>query len=286
MGILDGITGVASAGAGIANTVLGFKNYEYQKDMQQEAWNREDTAVQRRMADLQAAGLSKTLAAGQGASSSAPMRLDAPQISDGIAEAIPKAVSTAAAVTQMMRQKADIAKTQADIKNVEAQTSKAQAETEFMKSNNPQRIASADLDLQTKTRTLDNVVKSLDLDVQRKGFEQTQQDLTRRLNQAKVSDAEWGNTLQLLKKNALVQGMDRVKQEMVAKDLTIEFQKLMNEQSRYNIDWYKGVGLPTNNSTPYPVTMTEFIKKRIEDMRKLNAPAPPAKKNSDSVTKG
>ncbi len=43
------------------------QNFEYQKALQQQIFGREDNAVQRRVADLQAAGLSKTLAAGDGA---------------------------------------------------------------------------------------------------------------------------------------------------------------------------------------------------------------------------
>lgn len=43
-------------------------------------WKRDDNAVQRRSADLEAAGLSKTLAAGSGASSSAPISMQAPQL--------------------------------------------------------------------------------------------------------------------------------------------------------------------------------------------------------------
>ena len=42
-------------------------NFEYQKNLQNQIFNREDNAVQRRVQDLQSAGLSKTLAAGDGA---------------------------------------------------------------------------------------------------------------------------------------------------------------------------------------------------------------------------
>ncbi len=43
------------------------KNFEYQKNLQQQIFGREDNAIQRRVSDLQKAGLSKTLAAGDGA---------------------------------------------------------------------------------------------------------------------------------------------------------------------------------------------------------------------------
>lgn len=43
--------------------------FDYQKDLNKQVFDREDTAVQRRVKDLEAAGMSKWLAAGQGASS-------------------------------------------------------------------------------------------------------------------------------------------------------------------------------------------------------------------------
>lgn len=47
--------------------------------LMREAWSRDDYAVRRRAADLEAAGLSKTLAAGSAAASSSPIKLEAPQ---------------------------------------------------------------------------------------------------------------------------------------------------------------------------------------------------------------
>lgn len=43
------------------------KNFEYQKNLQQQLFNREDNSIQRRAQDMEKAGLSKTLAAGSGA---------------------------------------------------------------------------------------------------------------------------------------------------------------------------------------------------------------------------
>jgi len=58
---------IASGVSGVANTALGFANYNYQKDLQRQIFNREDTSIARRVADLKASGLSPVLAAGQGA---------------------------------------------------------------------------------------------------------------------------------------------------------------------------------------------------------------------------
>lgn len=60
----------------------------WQKEAQQTTWNREDNAVQRRVADLKAAGLSPVLAAGSAASTSSPTTVITPQRDTGYAASI------------------------------------------------------------------------------------------------------------------------------------------------------------------------------------------------------
>lgn len=126
--VLGGATvasNVLNAGSSFYSAYKNYKaqkeNLEYQKDLQQQIFNREDTATQRRVADLKAAGLSPVLAAGSAAGAGAPIqtiapRMDAPQIPD-----------IAGSVMALLRGKADIAstETQAELNKQKVEESKA-----------------------------------------------------------------------------------------------------------------------------------------------------------------
>lgn len=83
--MIGAITGAVGA---LGNMIQGGLNYglqkkqfEYQKQLQERVFQREDTAVQRRSADMANAGLSKTLAAGGAASAGPVVQTQAPQLS-------------------------------------------------------------------------------------------------------------------------------------------------------------------------------------------------------------
>lgn len=135
MSILAGLGTALGAAAPIidtgVNAYLGAKNYELQKNnydylksAQQTTWNREDNAVQRRANDLQRAGLSKTLAAGSAASSSAPIQISAPQV-----DYKSNLQGALAGHSALMRQKADISKTIAENQLIALQSEKTKNDT-------------------------------------------------------------------------------------------------------------------------------------------------------------
>ena len=103
-GIMSGVGSIGSFGVGLFNYREQRKMNRWQKRAYKESLAREDTAVQRRAADLRAAGLSPVLAAGQGASTMPPISLNAPKMDVNPSE-------LAAAAMTMMSQEAEISKT-------------------------------------------------------------------------------------------------------------------------------------------------------------------------------
>lgn len=90
------------------------QNFEYQKNLQQQLFGREDNAIQRRAADMEKAGLSKTLAAGDGAGagsvvSTSPFSGSAP---------VQSPVDLISAAMQVAQAQAQIRKTNAEAENL------------------------------------------------------------------------------------------------------------------------------------------------------------------------
>jgi len=71
---------IASGVSSVANTALGFMNNNYQKNLQNRMFNREDTSIARRVRDLKASGLSPVLAAGQGANAGPVVQVKQPEV--------------------------------------------------------------------------------------------------------------------------------------------------------------------------------------------------------------
>ena len=109
------------AGGAVGGSLLGqYLNYEnqkdaleWQKDTQQTIYNREDTSIQRRVADLKAAGLSPVLAAGQGAGTGGTVQINPPQLNLSGAEQM---------AFNLMRMEADISATRSQEEYTKTQT--------------------------------------------------------------------------------------------------------------------------------------------------------------------
>jgi len=106
-GWMNPIGAIADIGTGILNYSNQKKQLDWLKHAQRTTWSREDNAVQRRAVDLQAAGLSKTLAAGSAANTSSPINVPSPTMKLN-------AQQKAVAAMQMLQQKKQVEKTQAE----------------------------------------------------------------------------------------------------------------------------------------------------------------------------
>lgn len=103
MGYLDALMAGGGLLVDLANLRQQKETQEYMKAAQEITWSREDNAIQRRAADLKAAGINPILAAGSAASSSSPVAVGTPQMS------LAGTTAGLQAAMALTKQKADIA---------------------------------------------------------------------------------------------------------------------------------------------------------------------------------
>lgn len=113
------LQGIADTGVSLWNAWNSYKTREQNQANLEKTWEREDTAVQRRVADLTAAGLSPTLAAGSAASTSSPIKLESPYMDKS--DVMNNILASASMANTIKSQTAGIAQTKAQTELINAQ---------------------------------------------------------------------------------------------------------------------------------------------------------------------
>lgn len=235
-------TNVLDSYSGKAEQDINKENLQFQKYTQAETWKREDNAVQRRVEDLERAGLSKTLAAGSAAGA---VLTKAPEKS---ASHIDRQVQTANTAFNLLKMKKDISKADAEINYINQQ-SKYTAEKTRTESYNAQlqgatikdRILIVNKEL--KGKNLDNELKYVNNEIQKLYGK---------------SDRERDSLYKMYRNQAQAYTTDSKKQEVIAK-------KLMIEEKKYNLGLYKKMGVPTNIGWDRWTRLGGHVKGAVDD---------------------
>jgi len=224
---------------------------QYDKQLQQTMFDREDSAVQRRRADLEAAGLSPVLAAGSGASAGPVVSTQAPQLGRvpdygpafksagriGIS-----ALDMESAMLRNQQQAANVAATAAQTELVQQQAANAAIEGQYQTRSLEDRLDNVfqqakQSETKTKTDILQNMLKKmetsavLDLAARASGgnMELSREEQMLELDPKRADPRVWAE-------------FDKAQAEARAAGIGVEFDQLMLDWEREYGRLLKGLG--------------------------------------------
>ena len=242
-----GLSAGAQGAGAIANYMAQKSQASYQKDMQKKAWEREDNAVQRRKADLLAAGLSPVLAAGSAATTMAPIRIEAPQMDTAAIATASKTLTDGMMTALAMKQgAASITKTAAETANIQAQQHKTEVETEFMTQNNPTVIESNKIARDVANATKPANVNRAFAEVKGINLDNANRILDSKIKNLQVTNAEIDIVKNRISVTAARMGIPEKALDIVSKKIALDLKENELDNALYDKQWYRESGLPTN----------------------------------------
>lgn len=255
------IAAIIGGGVGLASNLVGtlsdynvsqknLNRQEAQLSQELKMWQtsmaREDSSVQRRVADLKAAGLSPVLAAGSGASTQSPIKLTTPQRDFKMSRVDP--IQSVATALGLVKSQADVSQTAAQTELIKAQTESKAIENKFDRNMNPLKLSEKALDVLFKEDTLDERIALVSANVKTVGLKQANLQLDNQLKVLAKDKTELDIALKKVEaeyaKMESHLAYEKGQKELIIKHLTVDYLKLKNELT--NLDWqfFKKTGIP------------------------------------------
>lgn len=243
--VAEALFGLAGLGLGIGQEVANYgiaqdnlalerEMFEYNQRMQQEIFAREDTAVQRRKADLEAAGIPGVLAAGSAAQTSQPIKSPAPQLKyTAQYQQMIQSIGLMNAITQMRKTNADISQTKAQTAYIDAQALGQRTKNIYDASTLNTRIAQIAKTLDINKRQY-NII---DLEWKEKSYNA---EAKRKLNYLKEK------AISQIRQSESYVKTNTVQEEVIAKRLAMDMYEIELQQAQFDLTQSKRYADPQN----------------------------------------